>query len=508
MIVISVLALLFTKEGSSTDTTFIHTYGGLSYEEGAAVDVTFDGGYVMVGSTGSFGLGNADVYMVKVDSNGTYEWSRSYGGPNSDIGKSVKQTSDSGYVITGYTNSFGAGGYDVFVVKTNSIGDTLWTNTFGGSNWDFGYEVVQTMDGGYAIAGETFSYGAGDNDMYLIRIDSSGDSLWTRTFGGAEQDYGRTLLETADTGFIIAGATFTFDVDSGDAYVVKTNSTGDTSWTANYGGTGNDLVNDVIETIDMGFACLGTTTSYNAMNQDMYLFRIDQLGVMTWYTAFGSNEGSEQGYSLVELRYKRYATLGYTDFLGGGGNEVYMVLTNEIGGFLYGRTYGFSEDEQFYSIAKRPNGGLALLGTTNSVGVGLTDMLLYTTDSIGNDYNDTTFVPLVYATYLDISIPDAPVSVGAIQNPNRNISIYPNPVRYEAMVNIEGGSLLNKYVEFRLYDLTGRKIKLIELNPSLPHSVNMSSLQSGVYFYEIVIQDKSHSEKQEIYKGKLILASE
>ena len=138
--------------------------------------------------------------------------------------------------------------------------------------------------------------------MYLIRIDSSGDSLWTKTFGGAEQDYGRTLLETADTGFIIAGATFTFDVDSGNAYVVKTNSTGDTSWTANYGGTGNDLVNDVIETIDMGFACLGTTTSYNAMNQDMYLFRIDQLGVMTWYTAFGSNEGSEQGYSLVELR--------------------------------------------------------------------------------------------------------------------------------------------------------------------------------------------------------------
>ncbi len=107
MIVISVLALLFTKEGSSTDTTFIHTYGGLSYEEGAAVDVTFDGGYVMVGSTGSFGLGNADVYMVKVDSNGTYEWSRSYGGPNSDIGKSVKQTSDSGYVITGYTNRLG-----------------------------------------------------------------------------------------------------------------------------------------------------------------------------------------------------------------------------------------------------------------------------------------------------------------------------------------------------------------------------------------------------------------
>jgi hypothetical protein len=508
LIVTTVLVLFLAQIASSTDTTFIHAYGGLRYEEGTSIVATLDGGYMMVGSTGSFGLGNSDIYAVKVDSNGTYEWSKSFGGPNSDVGMSVKQTADSGYIITGYTNSLGAGGYDVYVVKTDSIGDSLWTRTFGGGDWDFGYEVVQTMDGGYAIAGETFSYGSGDNDMYLIRLDPLGDSLWTRTYGGAEQDYARTLVETADTGFIVAGATYTFDVDSGDAFIIKTNSVGDTTWTANYGGTGTDLVNDVIKTIDMGYACLGTTTSYNAKNEDMYLFRIGQLGVMSWFNTIGSLEGNEQGNSLVELRYKRYAALGYSDFFGGGGDKIYMAITNEIGGFALGRSYGFDNDERGFSIARRQNGGIAIFGTTNSIGVGLTDMLLITTDSVGKDYNDTTFTPLVYATYLDVSIPEAPVDVASIETPNRKVSLYPNPAQLETSINIEGESMLNKITQFQLYDVTGRKIKVFDLNQPFPFTMNMSSLRAGVYFYELVIKDKTNPMEAEVYKGKLILTAE
>jgi len=500
--------MLIAQIASSTDTTFIHTYGGLRYEEGTSVVTTFDGGYMMVGSTGSFGLGNSDIYAVKVDSNGTYEWSKSFGGPNSDIGMSVKQTVDSGYIITGYTNSLGAGGYDVYVIKTDSIGDSLWTRTFGGGDWDLGYDVVQTMDGGYAIAGETYSYGSGYNDMYLIRLDPMGDSLWTRTYGGNQTDYARTLTETADTGFIVAGATYTFDLDSGDAFVLKTNSVGDTVWTASYGGTGTDLVNDVIETIDMGYACLGTTNSYNAKNEDMYLFRIDQFGVMSWFTAIGSLEGNEQGSSLVELRYKRYATLGYSDFLGGDGDKIYMAITNEIGGFVLGRSYGFNEDERGFSIAKRQNGGLAIFGTTSSIGVGLTDMLLITTDSVGKDYNDTSFTPLVYATYLDVSIPEAPVNVVSLEHPNRTVSLYPNPAHLESNINIEGGAMLNKITQFQLYDVTGRKIKRFDLNQPFPRTMNMSSLQAGIYFYEIVIKDKYNRMEVEVYKGKLILTAD
>ncbi|MBL4734467.1 MAG: hypothetical protein JKY18_03840, partial [Flavobacteriales bacterium] len=144
------LSLLSALEGISMDTTFVRTFGGLRYEEGASIAATLDSGYVMVGSTGSFGLGNSDIYIIKTDSIGTVEWTRSYGGVNTDVGLNVKQTADSGYVITGYTNSFGAGGYDVYLIRINNIGDTLWTKTYGGTDWDFGYEVVETFDNGFA----------------------------------------------------------------------------------------------------------------------------------------------------------------------------------------------------------------------------------------------------------------------------------------------------------------------------------------------------------------------
>jgi hypothetical protein len=185
-----------------------------------------------------------------------------------------------------------------------------------------------------------------------------------------------------------------------------------------------------------------------------------------------------------------------------------MAITNEIGGFALGRSYGFDKDERGFSIARRQNGGIAIFGTTNSIGVGLTDMLLITTDSVGKDYNDTSFTPLVYATYLDVSIPEAPINIASIYDPDRVVSIYPNPAHGAINIDIDGGSMLNKITLFQLYDVTGRKIKVFDLNQPFPHTMNMSSLQAGVYFYELVIKDKPNPMEAEVYKGKLILTAE
>jgi hypothetical protein len=176
--------------------------------------------------TWSFGAGAEDVYLIKTDAVGDAVWTRTYGGPAGDWGWSVEETSDGGYIIAGLTWSFGAGLEDVYLMKTDSVGDTVWTRTFGGPAGDRGNSVGQASDGGYVIAGATESFGAGSWDVYLIKTDGLGDTVWTRTYGGAAEDWGWSVEETSDGGYVIAGSTCSFGAGAEDVYLIKTDADG------------------------------------------------------------------------------------------------------------------------------------------------------------------------------------------------------------------------------------------------------------------------------------------
>ena len=202
------------------------TFGGGSTEYGRSVQQTADGGFILAGYTQSYGAGGTDVYLVMTDSSGYGTWfTRTFGGSGDDSGFSVQQTTDGGFIITGNTESYGAGGRDVYLIKTDSSGYEQWSRTFGGSNDEGGYSVEQTSDGGFIIAGYTESYGAGESDVYLIKTDSSGYEQWNRTFGGVDRDSGYSMQQTSDGGFIIAGVTESYGA-GGDVYLVKTDSSG------------------------------------------------------------------------------------------------------------------------------------------------------------------------------------------------------------------------------------------------------------------------------------------
>jgi hypothetical protein len=209
------------KTDSQGDMLWTRTYGGSSSEEARSVRQTIDGGYVVAGSTWSFGTGSMDFYIVKTNSEGDTLWTRAYGGSSDEEARSIQQTADGGYIVAGYTYSFGVGG-DFLVAKTNSQGDLHWMRTYGGTNYDDAYCVRQLADGGYIVVGETYSFGAGQDDFYLVRMDEQGDTLWTRTYGGSNWDRVSSVQQTADGGYILAGYTDSFGAGGEDFYLVKT----------------------------------------------------------------------------------------------------------------------------------------------------------------------------------------------------------------------------------------------------------------------------------------------
>lgn len=299
------------KTDSLGEILWTKSYGGKSYSVAFSVQQTLDGGYIIVGSRCSFGRDNEDIYLIKTDSLGDTLWTKTYGGTEDDVGSSVQQTSDGGFIIVGWTNSFGAGLHDVYIIKTNAIGDTIWTKIIGGEKGDNALSVKVTSDGGYIVVGQTCSYRAGDPDVYLIKTDSEGDTLWSRKYGGLRSDWGTSVLETPDNGYIVIGYTLSFGASDLDVYLIKTDEDGDTIWTKTYGGKEYDGGLSVQMTSDGGYIIVGETESFGAGGKDIYLLKTDGNGNTLWTKTYGGT-GDDVGTSVQVSSDDAYVITGWT----------------------------------------------------------------------------------------------------------------------------------------------------------------------------------------------------
>lgn len=230
----------------------------------------FHGGYIVGGTRY---LGMPELYLVKTNASGEEQWSRTYGDLLHDFGHSVQQTQDGGYIFGGSKTSISTNDLDCFLVKTNSNGDPQWTMTYGGGNEDSGFSVRQIQDGGYIFVGNTFSYGAGAMDVYLIKTDANGNETWSKTYGGTSSDEGKSVQQTQDGGYIIAGETSSFGEGSWDIWLIRTDAVGDTLWTKTFGGDREDYGYSVQQTTDLGYIIAGYLC-YGIGEYDAWLIRI------------------------------------------------------------------------------------------------------------------------------------------------------------------------------------------------------------------------------------------
>ena len=386
------------------DTLWTRTDGGDSTDWGTSVQQTSDGGYIIAGWTNSFGAGRADVYLIKTDALGSAIWTKTYGGDSTDWGFSVQQTSDGGYIVVGKTLSFGAGGADVYLIKTNVKGDTLWTKTYGGTGGDIGRSVQETSDGGYIITGYTSSFGAGSFDVYLIKTDANGDTLWTKTYGETGVDMGYSVQQTSDGGYIIAGQTDLLGIDS-DVHLIKTNASGDPLWTKKYGGRDHDYGFSVQQTFDEGYIVVGWTYSFRTGYSYVYLIKTDASGDLLWTKIYGGIS-DDWGFSVQETSNGGYIVAGKTFSFGAGGADVYLIKTDAKGDILWTETYGGTILDAGYSVQQTSDGGYIITGYTSSFGAGDYDVYLIKTKPplkltspnggevlVGNTIHHITWVP-------------------------------------------------------------------------------------------------------------------
>jgi hypothetical protein len=454
----SLFLFTFTLFAQAPDTLWTRTYGGGSSDEGESIHQTIDGGYIIAGYTESFGAGLADIYLIKADSSGNTMWTKTYGGTGDEYATAVLQTSDNGFIVTGWTYSFGATECDAYLIKTNSNGDTIWIKIYGGPEYDKARSFQKTSDNGYIITGVSGPWSTGD--AYLIKVDSIGTTLWTKTFGGSGLDDGWSVQQTSDSGYIITGCTDSFGSGDFDIYLIKTDPSGDTLWTKVYGRTNyDDRGMSVKQTPDGGYIVAGFTETQTGYT-DIYLVKTDENGDSLWTKVFGA-QYYDFCNSMIQTIEGEFVITGMSESSSAPLGDFYLAKIDLNGNVLWERTYGGPDTEEAFSVQITSDGGYIMVGYTESFGAGSYDIWLIKTE------------------------PDVGVEEKKdLRHETRGLRVtaHPNPFTDKLEINLGMYDVGCKMYDtpLKIYDTSGRLVKSVHLQTN--NILLGSELSPGVYF--------------------------
>ena len=345
------------------------TYGGVGDDYCCSIHQTTDGGYILAGYTYSDTKKN-DGWLVKIDGNGTITWEKKYGGYIDEYMYWAEQTIDGGYIASGKIFSYTYDSFMGWLIKVNENGEKEWEKIFGGKSDDCFLSVHQTNDGGFILAGYTKSFGAGDADIWLLKLDKDGEKEWENIWGGAGFDKANDIWQTTDGSYvtIFYYESFGFNID--DDWLYKLNIAGIKEWQKTFGGMYKDVLYQVRETDDGNYIIIGSTESFGSGKADVWLIKTNDEGNALWNKTYGG-KGNDHGY-CVEQTDDGYVMVGSTESFGSGGSDGWIIKTDEEGNLEWDATFGGERNDSFTSLQKTDDGYI-IAGSTESFGSGGSD---------------------------------------------------------------------------------------------------------------------------------------
>ncbi|OFY86604.1 MAG: hypothetical protein A3F72_09020 [Bacteroidetes bacterium RIFCSPLOWO2_12_FULL_35_15] len=485
--------------GQTPSVQWKKTLGGTSIEEFASAQQTVDGGYIIAGDafsnngdvTGNHGGG--DVWVVKLNSIGTIQWEKTYGGTLADVAYSIKQTNNGGYIVVGQSSSNNGdvtghhgstSSYDYWILKIDSLGVIEWEKSLGGSGYDAASSVIQTSDNGYIIAGQSSS-SDGDitghhglnYDAWVVKLDSMGTIEWQKSLGGTNSDSGNKLIQTIDNGFILVGMSASNDGDLtsnfglNDLWVVKLNSIGAISWQKTYGGTGEDFGTDVKQTLDGGYIVGGQSNSNdgdvlgNIGGSDYWLLKLDSTGTIQWQKSYGGT--GDDGIASLQLMSDGGYLIGGSadstngDVIGTHIRDYWIIKSDSIGTIQWQLSFGGSAAEWLNSVQQTSDNGYFLCGSTYSNDGDIT----------GNHGSFDYWVLKLNTLTTDIYN----------QGNKTDLNIYPNPT--EGIITIELDSFHTK-TNFKIINVLGQTV-LSGIITTRSTNLNIDKLPNDIYLFQL-----------------------
>ncbi|MDB5273067.1 MAG: lipoprotein [Chitinophagaceae bacterium] len=360
---------------------FQYTFGGGKKDLLYSTIETEDKGFLSIGYTESFGAGNFDMYVVKNNSEGKLEWTKTYGGTKEDYGRSVVKSQDGqGYLLLGYSNSYSENSYfDIYLIKINLQGDTLWSKYYGLDRSEYGYSVIATKDGGYMILGEVINNINGEKnaDVMLIKINGSGDFEWSKIYGGNLTDYLYTIEQLADGSYLMGGETNSFGSGEWDFLAVKIDATGKLLLAKTFGALLTDYGRFATSTPDGGFLVGGNSYNFGVGDMDFVLVKTDKDGKIEWSQSYGE-EGAEYMLDIKKIPNDGgYVISGYTNSFGSRVEDVFLINLRNDGKIAWSKTIGGEFGDYGVSVLPTSDNGIVVTGNTKSFDVKSDDCFIF-----------------------------------------------------------------------------------------------------------------------------------
>ncbi len=468
--VILLVALVLGWSAGFAQVTWQRAYGGYGVSEGHGIRETSDHGFIVVGSTGSFGTGASDIYVLKLDSLGVRQWSKTFGGPSIDQGWAIRPLADGGYVLTGYSDAGAGHGFDGLVMRLDAMGEATWEYTYGTGGWDFLYDVEVLTDGFVAVGG-TYRAGTAGEQAWVVRLDTEGNLLWERILGGEDATEARSVRRVAGDSLVIVGSWGLPD-GSRDAFLAKFDLDGNQLWHTTLSEVGDNVGYSVAELSDGAYALGGFSTL--VAGRSMLLAKVGSTGVPQWVNHIDGGTGEWEGRSIREDYSGGLVLSGITTSYGNGAEDFYMARTDALGYWVSGPSFGTAAGEQCWDMDLVSDGGYVMVGTT--WGAEMNHSSVYVVKNAGGIISD----PLI-GEFDPLDVP------GVDMAPSWLVS--PNPVKPGGAVRAGPSRdfLGGWYAE--LLDLRGSVVARFSGQGQTSADVLVPRVQAGTYVLRFLFAD-------------------